>query len=87
MDRIRAYKVFVDGEFVGKLGNDSSAQFPVEPGEHEIQLRIDWARSRCIRVRATPETPTRLLCSGRPTWQALYWATFGLRNYIRFEPA
>ena len=47
-DRLRAYKVKIDGVVVGSVRAGDSATIPVSPGRHSLQLRIDWAGSERI---------------------------------------
>lgn len=44
-DRIRSYKVVLDGAVVGKLRNGAQEIFPVHPGQHSLAIRIDWTGS------------------------------------------
>ena len=44
-DRLRSYKVVLDGAVVGKLRNGSEAVFAVDPGRHSLAIRIDWTGS------------------------------------------
>ena len=48
VDRIRAYHVVLDGEKITKISNGGSVELDVEPGEHELYLKIDWCRSNKI---------------------------------------
>lgn len=49
-DRLRAYKVFVDGEQRGLIRNGETVRFPVSQGEHSVMLRIDFCRSPELAV-------------------------------------
>jgi hypothetical protein len=86
-DHLRGYRVVVDGRPVGQLLPGRSVQAPVEPGEHVVQLRIDWARSRAVPVRVERGEAARLLAEPRPAWAALFWSTLGSRRYVRLRPA
>ncbi len=44
-DRLRRYKVVVDGQMVGALAWDESKDFPIEPGPHKVRIKIDWTGS------------------------------------------
>jgi len=80
-DRMRGYRVLVDDEAVGVLLPGRTIEVPVEPGEHVVQLRIDWTRSRAVPVRAEPNDVVRLEGRPRPAWAALFWITLGARRY------
>jgi hypothetical protein len=47
-DRGRAYQVIVDGDDVGRIGDDETKDFPVSPGTHTLKLKIDWTGSKEI---------------------------------------
>jgi hypothetical protein len=86
-DRLRGYRVIVDGQMVGQLLPGWSVETPVEPGEHVVQLRIDWGRSRTVPVTVEPAGTARLVGEPRPAWSALFWLTLGHRRYVRLRPA
>ena len=44
-DSLRAYKMILDGEEIGMVKSGESKSFPVSPGEHAIQAKIDWCSS------------------------------------------
>lgn len=47
-DRLRAYKVKVDGVVVGSVRARESVNVPVAPGRHSLVIRIDWCGSEQI---------------------------------------
>ncbi len=47
-DRLRAYHIVLDGEKVMKISNGESVEISVQPGRHELFLKIDWCRSNKI---------------------------------------
>lgn len=47
-DRLRAYKVVLDGQVIGQIRHGEEAEFAVEPGPHELYLKIDWCRSNTV---------------------------------------
>ena len=47
-DRLRAYKVKVDGVVVGLVRARESVTVPVAPGRHSLVIRIDWGGSEQI---------------------------------------
>jgi hypothetical protein len=50
-DRVRAYRVCLDGEEAGRVLAGDRLSLPVEPGRHTLELRIDWARSAKVEVK------------------------------------
>ena len=67
-DRFRPYRVMVDGAQRGLVRHGETLRLPVEPGEHTLQIRIDWTGSREVAFRAG-DAPVRFTC--RPAWNPL----------------
>lgn len=44
-DRLRRYKVLIDGEERGRIRNGKTVSFDVAPGRHTLRVTIDWAGS------------------------------------------
>src|SRR5687767_12871512 len=86
-DRVRAYKVLVDGLEVGTIKNGSTETFTVAPGRHDVMLKIDWATSPPLTIDVSPGGTVRLSCRPRANpLTGLYYATFGRNKYLRLEP-
>jgi hypothetical protein len=51
-DRLRAYKVVVDGKPVGEIRNGETKEFPVSCGQHALALKVDWCGSKTIQFAA-----------------------------------
>lgn len=47
-DRFRKYNIEIDGEQVGQLSVGGNLDVTLEPGEHSIRAKIDWAASEMI---------------------------------------
>ena len=52
----RSYRIYVNGEKVGSIGNGQMKSFPLEPGKHIIQARIDWCGSTKHEIDLDNET-------------------------------
>jgi hypothetical protein len=61
-DSWRAYKVFVDGEEVGRLRRGEDARFDLSPNEHVVQLGVDWKRSASFPVSGDGDAVFRFRC-------------------------
>lgn len=46
LNRLRPYKVLIDGVEVGTINNDSSETFSISEGNHRLQCKINWYSSR-----------------------------------------
>jgi len=47
-DRLRSYRVMLDGKEIGRIGNGETKSFPVGPGQHELVVKIDWCSSTTL---------------------------------------
>lgn len=61
-DRLRRYKVRLDGEWVGKLREREDLRVDVRPGTHEIQVKLDWGTSPSRSLQLAPGEVARLRC-------------------------
>jgi hypothetical protein len=61
-DRIRRYRLLVDGKAVASLKRGQSVSVPVQPGHHRIWMRIDWCRSRILDVELGDNERIVLTC-------------------------
>lgn len=86
VDRYRLYEVMVNGELVGKIGRGETRTIESDSGPIEIYLKIDWCRSRAIRLDLDPGAKARLYCRPRSLLTAFYGISFGRTNYIQVEP-
>ena len=84
-DRFRAYNVAVDGQVIGHIRRGEEKVFEVTPGQHQVQLRIDWTRSKPLQIETHSGEEVRLSCRPRNPLLALYWITFGWRRYVILE--
>jgi hypothetical protein len=87
-DKLRAYKVTVDGTEVGTIKQGTTESFPVAPGSHDVQLKLDWAYSPILTVDVPPGGTVRLQCRPRPNpFTVLWYSTVARKKYLRLEPA
>jgi hypothetical protein len=42
VDRLRSYKISIDGRRRGRIKAGERLRLDVQPGTHEIRLRMDW---------------------------------------------
>jgi len=88
-DRIRKYKVVVDGAVVGHISNGETKEFPVSPGHHYLCMKIDWCGSKPVEFTATErDTVTfraRSNLRGFKLFSALWRVLFDRDSYILLE--
>lgn len=44
-NRARKYKIYIDGEQKDIIENGKIKEMDLEPGKHQVQLKIDWCSS------------------------------------------
>ena len=90
VDAARAYKVLIDGAVVDRIKQGATLQLEVPPGEHQLQMKIDWCSSKPVLFTvANNEGLTfhvRSNLRGR-AFQALYFTLFARDEYILVERA
>ena len=89
-DRIRAYRVLIDGLEVGTISNGESMTFSVEPGPHEIVLKIDWCSSNTVKFDLSGNGTARFQCGsnlrGIGLLLSFYYIFFARNQYLWLSP-
>lgn len=44
-NRIREYKIYIDGQLIGKIGNGETKYFETTTGLHTLNVKTDWCSS------------------------------------------
>ena len=71
---------------MGKVKPGERRVFPVAPGRHEIELRIDWTGSPTVEVSlAAGEAATLECASLTKPFSAMFRAVFKRREYIQLS--
>jgi hypothetical protein len=88
-DRIRKYKVVIDGVVVGHVSNGETKEFPVSAGCHHLCMKIDWCGSKLIEFTATEREAVtfraRSNLRGFKLFGALWFILFDRNSYILLE--
>src|SRR6478752_7075332 len=50
MNRARGFKFFIDDIELGKIKNAGSEEYPVKPGIHTVECKIDWCSSSKLDI-------------------------------------
>jgi HEAT repeats len=66
-DRLREYKVFVDGVHVGAVENGGTFDCSVQPGLHELVLRIDWQTTVPTKFQVADDERISFRCGSKLT--------------------
>jgi hypothetical protein len=64
-DKLRPYRVFVDGKSVGEIRESSEITVPVTTGKHTVQLRIDWCASPELQIAVSHDSNEFISCGPR----------------------
>jgi hypothetical protein len=77
LNRIRAYRVFVDHREVGKVKNGETTTFEVSSGKHVLSVKVDWARSAPLEVAVEAGGNVEVDCITSPDPVQIMRAGFG----------
>ncbi|HWC54929.1 MAG TPA: hypothetical protein VG676_15190 [Chitinophagaceae bacterium] len=73
MNRLRTYKVLINGNQVGMVKNGGTEEFSVQPGNNSVQCKVDWYSSKPFSIDIKEgETAYLRVRSG----MKLYWPFF-----------
>jgi hypothetical protein len=84
-DRMRAYKILIDGAATGTIKAGESITVPVDPGLHSVQLKLDWCTSPTVTVETTTAGSTKLSCSPGGSAMAALWDMLRPGAYITLD--
>jgi len=71
-DRIRKYKIVVDGQVIAKVGDGETVEVDVESGERKVWIKIDWCRSNYVQMFINPGTSYVANCGSNLRGMRLY---------------
>lgn len=83
VDKVRAYKIILDGNVVGKIKDGEEIEIDVAPGNHQLYVKIDWCRSNTVEF-AMNEEIVEAEC-GSNLRGAKFWIPFIELIYIIFK--
>lgn len=88
-DKVRKYKILIDGELKGNIGLDSTVVIDVAPGDHALQLKIDWGASDMINFSIDPREILEFHCGNNiaisglnPYRSSLHFSFKGRKKYL-----
>jgi hypothetical protein len=82
-NRLRQFKIVIDGEAVGGLSPGEARTFDVPAGSHTVCAKIDWCRSRKLTLELSERDKAHLVCGNPPLASvlAIVWITLGCRRF------
>jgi hypothetical protein len=63
-NRMRDYKIFVDGQQIGKIANGETVAFATTAGKHIVTAKIDWCSSPDFSIDTGDNETTYLKVGG-----------------------
>ena len=84
----RKYKIFIDGNKRADISTMENCTFQVDPGHHEIIIKVDWCSSPSLSINIRAGEEIKVICRGdvRPLWP-WYAITFGRHQCIQLYEA
>jgi len=83
-DKLRAYKVVLDGKVIGEVKDGQKFVFNSLPGKRELFLKIDWCQSNVVEFDGGHDSEFECgssLC-GLKILLAIIYITFFRKRYI-----
>ena len=82
-DKLRSYRILIDGKDVGSIGERAQVDVQVGPGKKKVQFKIDWCTSPVIEVNVQAGATETVTCgpNSHPLLALLY-VTFLRKRYI-----
>jgi hypothetical protein len=84
-DRLRAYRVIIDGVVAGNLRAGALLRCDVSPGRHIVWVAIDWARSEQTQVELAADETARFECRGARSAFDAARRSFRPESYLTLE--
>ena len=87
-DKIRMYRILVDGVEIGQLGEGEVLRQEISYGPHVMEAKVDWCGSRPLRFEAQSADQVVLVRStlrGWRTFLALFYVIFNRDGYLTLE--
>ena len=85
-DRFRDYRVLLDGREIGRIGNGQEKRFEIDPGQHQLAMKIDWCTSAPVRFLAVNGQSSKFRCGsglrGIRLLFMLYYVIFARSKYL-----
>jgi hypothetical protein len=61
-DSLRKYKIILDGKEFSTISRNEEKVFQINPGKHNIQLKIGWCKSNPIEFEIKKNEKLKFLC-------------------------
>ncbi|MDE5413214.1 hypothetical protein [Alkalihalobacterium chitinilyticum] len=72
---VRRFQVYIDDVHVQDIKDGEEVVIPMEPGHHELYIKIDWVKSKKLELDIEPGEEIQLIC-GSPVKGAKLFIPF-----------
>ena len=62
-DRVRDYRVMLDGAEIGRIGNGGEKSFEIAPGHHQLVIKVDYSAPSASPLAHRSRPPCRAFAS------------------------
>jgi len=69
VNALRDYRLFIDGQKIGTIGNNQIKEFDIPIGKHTIIAKIDWCSSPDFSFETNGKDSKILLLGGIRSWR------------------
>jgi len=71
VNSLRDYRLFIDGQKIGTIGNNQIKEFDIPIGHHSLIAKIDWCSSPDFSFETNGNDSKILLLGGKRSWRWL----------------
>nr|WP_206702903.1 hypothetical protein [Bacillus sonorensis] len=86
---MRGFSVLIDGVEMGKIKDGGRLRIDLQPGEHAIQVKIDWCTSQTLRFTLDEGKVLKFRCGspirGWKVFLVLFSTVARTENYLFIE--
>ena len=85
-DRLRAYRIELDGATLGSIDNGETQTYSIEPGSYHLALKIDWCGSNTVAFDLPADGSVDFECGSNLRGAALllgfFYVFFARNDYL-----
>ena len=78
VNRLRTYRIYLDGVKLGNVANGDSKEFEVPAGQHQVWAKIDWCSSPTISFEVKEQQAKTYQIGVFPGANWLIWTSIGI---------
>ena len=78
VNRLRTYRIYLDGVKLGNVANGDSKEFEVPAGEHQVWAKIGWCSSPTISFEVKEQQAKTYQIGVFPGANWLVWVSIGI---------